>query len=178
MNDPRWEKPAPLGYAASADAAHFVAAPLLAAGALALLGVVAADHDKFRLPEAAMLVLTLALIALVASIQFGFQARQWLYSAADVTAWWGEQDLPEREEKLRRDQQADFERWRRHNHRAVTTYNGGVTLLATGVAMCLAPPVNASAAGSVTRWLACALAGLAALAELTYLLTQTSWMRK
>lgn len=73
-----------------------------------------------------MLLLTLALIALVASIQLGFQARQWLYSAADVTAWWSELDMPEREEKLRRDQNADFERWRRHINWAVATYNGGV----------------------------------------------------
>ena len=172
-NDPQWAKPAPLGYPASADAVHFVAAPLLAGGALALIGVIMADRDKFRLPEAAVLVLTLAVIALVTSVQLGFQARRWLYSGADVAAWWGPQDLPEREAKLRGDQQGDFARWQRRINHAVIAFNSGITLLAAGVALCLAPPVHASTSGSVALWIASVLTGLAALAELGYLLTQT-----
>ncbi|MFD2357647.1 hypothetical protein ACFSTC_62790 [Nonomuraea ferruginea] len=37
---PRWSKPAPLGYGHAADAAHFVAAPLLVAAGVAMIGVV------------------------------------------------------------------------------------------------------------------------------------------
>lgn len=165
---PQWAKPAPPGYGAAADAAHFVAAPLLAAGAIALLGVVAADADKFRTPSVALLMLTLAAVSLIASVQIGFHARALLYSAADVAAWWGEDDLAQRQDRLRRRQREDLELWRGKIFRAVMTYNVGVTLLATGVAFCLAPPATSETGSAVVRWIACGIAGLAALCELGY----------
>ncbi|MGV9821846.1 hypothetical protein [Nocardia xishanensis] len=168
---PQWAKPAPLGYGAAADAAQFVAAPLLASGSLALIGVVAADSDKFRWAAPAMLVLSLAAVGLIASIQFGFQSRALLYSGADLAAWWGEDDITRYRERLRRQQRADHERWRAMNFRAVTTYNVGVALLGFGVATCLAPMTSNTADGRV-RWVACALVAAAGLAEAIYALAK------
>jgi hypothetical protein len=174
MRDDRprdWARPAPLGYAASADAAHFVAAPLLAAGAVALVGVVAADTDKFRLPSVTLLVMTLATAALVASVQFGFHARAMLWSAADMAAWTGEEVSAQSLEQRRR-QRGDFEQWRRRIRRAVAAYNMGVTLLAAGVALCLVPPAHLSTGSTAVRWTACGIAALATLGEFTYAVTR------
>jgi hypothetical protein len=170
FQSPQWSKPSPLGYAAAADAAHFVAAPLLAAGAVALVGVVAADADKFRVPSVALLVLTSAFITLVGSVQLGFHARALLYSAADIADWWGEYDLsqPQREERLRKEQHNDLGRWRWKIYWAVTTYNLGVSFLAAGVALCLIPPVTHTPSGVAIRWIAFGLVGLATLGELAY----------
>ena len=162
---PRWAKPAPLGAGQAADAAHFVAAPLLAASCVAMIGVVGADGDEFRWPGQALLALALATMALVACIQYGFHARALLYSVGDLEAWWGRHDLAEREESLRRRQQEHFDRWKSKINRAVAAYNIGVTLLALGVALCLAPPEPADTTQTVFRWLACAAVSAGALGE-------------
>ncbi|WP_351234439.1 hypothetical protein [Streptomyces sp. NPDC002133] len=59
-----------LSYGRSIESVTSVAAPLLAAGAVAVLGVVAADDDKFRWPGPSILLLAMAAIALVACVQF------------------------------------------------------------------------------------------------------------
>jgi hypothetical protein len=169
---PPWAKPDPLAYGASADAAHFVAAPLLAAGAVALLGVVAADADKFRIPSVALLALTVATVLLVASVQFGFHARAVLYSASEVSDWWGEEAVAGDRDRRVAQQRADFDRWRFRIRRAVRAYNLGVTMLAVGVALSLVPPANLAAGPSAVRWVACGFAGLAALTEFAYTVTR------
>jgi hypothetical protein len=60
---PDWAKPTLLGYGSTSDAAHFVAAPLLAGACIATIGVLGADGDKFRWPGPAMLMLALAVVA-------------------------------------------------------------------------------------------------------------------
>jgi hypothetical protein len=172
---PRWGKPAPLGYGEAAAAAHFVAAPLLAAGAITLVGVVAADGDKFLLSGIALMVLSIAAITLIASVQFGFHARELLYSAADLEEWWGSEDLREREETLRDRQRRDFEQWKGKIGRAVTCYNIGVTLLAVGVALCLIPPEIVGGVNAVTRWIACGAVSTAALGELIWTVLSPRW---
>lgn len=165
---PDWAKPALLGYGHAADAAHFVAAPLLAAASVTLIGVVGADSDKFRLASITLLVLSMAAVVLVGSVQYGFHARALLYSAADVETWWGRDDLQRWEELLRARQRRHYERWKRKIGRAVTTYNIGVTLLGTGVALCLVPAASASSMSVTARWAACAVVGVATLGELVW----------
>jgi hypothetical protein len=119
-----------------------VAAPLLAGFSITAIAAVAASSDKFRWPGAALLTLTLAAVLLVASLQFGFNARQHLYSAADVVAWWAQEDMaqPGRSERLQREQHKDYISWGRWSSKARMAYNAGITVLAAGVAVVLAPP--------------------------------------
>ena len=167
---PRWAKPAPLGYGQAADAAHFVAAPLLASACVAMIGVIGADGEKFRWPGPALLALSLAGMSLVGSIQYGFHARALLYSAGDLEDWWGSEDLEGRKEALQKRQRDDYERWRATIEHAVATYNLGITLLGAGVTFCLAPPVDAVGAQMAFRWIACAAVAVGTLAELAWTL--------
>jgi hypothetical protein len=167
---PSWKKPAPLGYGAALDAMANIAAPLLAGFSITAIAAVAADSDKFRWPGAALLTLTLAVLLLVASLQFGFHARRYLYSGADVAAWWSPEDLaePGRSERLERDQHNDFDRWARESSKARGTYNAGIAVLAVGLALVLAPPHSAGSAQAILRWIAAAVAFAGAFGELAW----------
>lgn len=165
----------PLGYGQAADAAHFVAAPLLTSAAVALIGVIGADGDKFRWPGPALLGLALAAMALVGSVQYGFHARALLYSAADVADWWGEEYMTEHGDELRERQHEHFRQWQVKIGRAVLTYNLGTTLLGAGVAACLAPPVGAAAAMAVSRWIAFGAVAAGALGELGWAVCSPRW---
>lgn len=167
---PQWAKPAPLGYGQASDAAHFVAAPLLTSAAVALIGVIGADGDKFRWPGPALLALAMAAMALVGSVQYGFHARALLYSAADVAAWWGQEDLTGRRAELRQRQHEHFGQWQIKIGRAVLAYNLGTALLGAGVAACLAPPTSTTGPAALCRWLACAAVAAGALGELGWAL--------
>ncbi|MEV4835744.1 hypothetical protein AB0K05_14535 [Nonomuraea sp. NPDC049486] len=162
---PRWSKPAPLGYGHAADAAHFVAAPLLVAAGVAMIGVVGADREQFRWPGMTLLFLSIAMIVLVGSIQYGFQARALLYSAGDLEDWWGAADLERHEETLRSRQREEFRQWKIKIGKAVLLYNVGVAMLGAGLSLCVAPPADAGAGEAIPRWIACALVGAAAVAE-------------
>jgi len=168
MRPPQWAKPAPLGYAQAADAAHFVAAPLLAAAVAAMIGVVVADADKFRWPSVALLLLAGAGIALVASVQYGFHARALLYSPAELEEWWGRADFEKRKSWLRSRQKAHYGAWKTKIGRAVTAYNIGATLLGSAVAVCLAPAAAVQSGGAVVRWVAAGLVAVAAAGELAW----------
>lgn len=165
---PQWEKPAPLGYGHAADAAHFVAAPLLAAAGVAMIGVLGADGEKFRWPGAGLLFLSLAVLALVGSIQTGFHARALLYSAADLEAWWGREDLDRHQETLRDRQRAEFEEWTSKIHRAVTLYNLGIVLLGVGLCLCVVPLPGSDLSDAVPRWIAFVALASGAAAELVW----------
>jgi hypothetical protein len=167
---PSWNKPAPLGYGQALDAMTNIAAPLLAGFSITVIVAVAADSDKFRWPGAALLSLTLAAVLLVTSLQFGFYARRYLYSAADVSAWWTQEDLdePGRSERLQRDQRRDFDRWDRGSSKARAAYTVGIVMLALGLALVLVPPHSAEHSQAVLRWIAAAVAAAGALGYLAW----------
>lgn len=81
--------PKPLGLIRATETALFIAAPLLSAGALSLIGVVCADAEKIRLAGPTLLLLVMAVIALMLSIQLGYHARQWIYSYEEIQNWTG-----------------------------------------------------------------------------------------
>ncbi|MEV6378623.1 hypothetical protein AB0M31_04295 [Streptomyces sp. NPDC051773] len=165
MNTPfrtPWDKPSPPGYGAAIEAATNIAAPLLAGFSITTIGVVSADSDKFRWPSIALLLLTLAAILLVASLQLGFHARMHLYSKADLAAWWGEEtDL----EQLKEEQVADMESWRRIKGLARVAYNAGIVFLAVGISAALVPRSEEDSVNAALRWAACGLGLTAAALE-------------
>ncbi|MCI3275990.1 hypothetical protein [Streptomyces cylindrosporus] len=142
-----WQQPTPLGYGQGAKEAQFVAAPLLAAAALGLAGVVAAAKDKvFLLPGPTLLVLVLSAMALIYSIQLAYHARKFLYSQQDVLDWFGaeiiDNDLLWQE--LREAQSGDYKLWERYNNQANRLFNWGTVLLGFGVVAALAPGRDSS----------------------------------
>lgn len=162
-----WAKPEPLGYGQSADFAHFFAAPLLTAAAVVLIGVVlSTETDKIRYPGPVLLLLVLAVVALVTSVQSGFHARSRLYSAADVTAWHGEEDVRRNYEALQKRQRENCQEWKRVIECAVMAYNIGVALLGFGVALCLVPLGSAHTLNAVAQWMASGALAIAAAIEL------------
>ncbi|MFF7642345.1 hypothetical protein [Streptomyces canus] len=168
---PPWQSPTPLGYGQGAKEAQFVAAPLLAAAALGLAGVVAGAKDKlFLLSGPTLLVLVLSAMSLIFSIQLAYHARKFLYSRQDVYDWYeigssDEQAL----RKLRIGQFNDFRTWRKYNNRANSCFNTGSVLLAFGVAGALAPGDDSTQ--RVWRWCAAGIVLACAFGEIY-------WQRK
>jgi hypothetical protein len=167
---PRWAKPAPLGYAQAADAAHFISAPLLAAAGIGLIGVIGSAGDGFRWPGPALLAMSMAVISLVGSIQYGFHARQLLYSVTDAQEWWGEEDFAKWAETIREHQLIHFAEWRVKINRAVTAYNIGITLLGVGAALSAAPPRTLHGLDEATRWAAVVVFAAGTLGEFAWTL--------
>jgi hypothetical protein len=145
------------------DALGFVAAPLLAGAAIATIGVLGTDATKFRWPAPTMMVLTLAAVALLASIQVALRARRFLYNNDELRAWTPMPDEQDPEQVATRvevararalAQQRDFARWLWLSERASWAYQAGVVLLGLGLASLLAPPAGASVSDAVFRWIA------------------------
>jgi hypothetical protein len=165
-----WRKPAPLGYGSALDAVTNVAAPLLAGFNITVIATVAAASDRFRWPGFTTLILIISAMLLVASLQFGFHARQHLYSAADVADWWTPEDLEVqgRTDRLQREQHVHYARWERSSLRARIAYNAGIVTLAVGIALVLSPPYTVHRTEAGFRWAAAALAFAGAIAELVW----------
>lgn len=77
-----------------------------------------------------ILGLVIAAILLVGAVQCSFNARQYIWSAADVLTWWPdvEEDSP-REARLRAEQDLAFGRWRVWVKWARITYDIGILAL-------------------------------------------------
>ncbi|WP_320777112.1 hypothetical protein [Streptomyces sp. CRN 30] len=181
--------PRDVAYGRAIESVSTVAAPLLAGGAVAMLGVVAADDDRFRWPGPATLFLTLAAVALVACVQWGFRARTFLYVF--------EEGSPEADDDpslpvaarafLARRRETDLARWRRGTALAALCYNLGLVAIGTGVSLAAAPPADAVQAG--WRWAAFWVMSLATVAELLWVVlewgdaaaraaTRRRWLRR
>jgi len=144
-----------------------IAAPLLAGFSLTLVGVIAQSPTSFRWPGADLAVLVIPIALLVACVQFGFRARSYLYSAADVAAWRPDCNV-QFPDVLKRDQIDEFECWQVWEKRAGRAYNLAICVLAVGVALVVAPPANGQEAA--WRWLASAFAFTAGAAEALWIL--------
>ncbi len=142
-----------------------IAAPLLAGFSLTLVGVIASSPGSFRWPGTDILMLVIPAVLLVACVQFGFQARSYLYSAADIVAW--RPDFPY--ENALKDQQArHFKLWQKWERRAGGAYDLAICALAVGVALTVAPP-RYGAAEAGLRWSASLLALVAGAAEAAWI---------
>jgi hypothetical protein len=169
----------PLGRGSAVEGMTGIAAPLLAGFSLTLIGVIAQDPTRFRWPGQALVALVIAISLLIATVHFGFQARSYLYSAADVNDWRPDffstlQDL------MAEDQRRDYGKWESWDRRAGWAYDLAVCVLAAGIALVVAPPVFESPrhplAGSETdyRWAAFGLAITAGVAQLAWVVATRS----
>ncbi|MFC8662976.1 hypothetical protein [Streptomyces sp. NPDC057199] len=148
----RLQAPVPLGYGPASKEAHSVAAPLLTGAALALAGVVAGANDRvFRWPGISLLLLVATSIALIASIQLHYFARQYLYSRQEIHDWYEDGDKAQLK-KLYAWQGDDYGVWARFQNLAVHCFSTGIVLLGLGVSAALAPPDGGQQAS--WRWVA------------------------
>lgn len=98
------------------------------------------------------------------AVQLGYNARQYLWSAAEVREWWPDMvDNSDRETILREEQALAFARWNIWTTWMRITYNLGILALLSGLALAL-PPQRDTDVQSGWRWAAVGLvfAGCAA----------------
>jgi hypothetical protein len=129
-----------MGYGPAGAMALFVAAPLLTAAALGLAGVVGGADDEFAWPGPILLLLVVASLTLIASIQLSYHGRIYLYSYDDLVNWLSSEYVDTRKVELWQEQKADQAKWRKYNTAAVHCFNAGTVLLGLGVAAALVPP--------------------------------------
>ena len=173
---PKWSKPAPLGYGNAIDSVGSVASPLLAGFSLASVILVSDDAGNFRWPGAVMLALTIAAATLIGTVQCAYNARQYLWSAADVTSWWPDiENGSQREELLRHEQSKAFHRWEAWARWTRTTYDCGILALLVGLALAL-PPQHGAGAQESLRWVASGMAFAACAGEVSWIVTEY-WRR-
>lgn len=173
---PKWRKPAPLGYGSATDSVGSVAAPLLAGFSLASVIVVSDDATNFRWPGAVILALAIAAVMFIGSVQCAFNARQYLWSGAEVSDWWPEmKEGTELETLLRGEQSAAFHRWQAWTRWTRMTYNLGILALLAGLGLGLAPRQGSGVQESL-RWAAVGMA-FAACAGEAFWIAGTSWRR-
>lgn len=173
---PKWRKPAPLGYGSAIDSVGSVASPLLAGFSLASVIVVSDDATNFRWPGEVILALAVAAVMFIGSVQCAYNARQYLWSAADVSDWWPEmKEDSELEALLRAEQTEVFHRWEAWTSWTRLPYNCGILALLAGLGLGLAPPHDSGLQGSL-RWVAVSVA-FAACAGEAFWIVIVSWRR-
>ena len=130
-----WKGPFPFGYAAAADSAGSVAAPLLAGFSFTLVGLVIPSPERFRWPSLTLVFLVSAGVVFIAAVQAGFWARQFATTPDDIRLWRPNYTSGHMH-ALQRLHASGFMIWNARMNRA---YRAGITLLLIGVTLSLVP---------------------------------------
>lgn len=172
----KWRRPTPLGFGAAIEAMSTIAAPLLAGFSITLMGVISQAPEMIRWPGAAILALAFSSILLVACVQFGFRARTYLYSKTELEEWESTREYNDSEvEHLYVNHEEHFGEWERWSNWARRTYNAGIVLLGTAVAITVAPPEHhgdhpLTCAEMSLRWASSSILLTAAAAEAIWII--------
>jgi hypothetical protein len=139
LEAPKWDVPNPYGYAAAVDSMGSISSPLLAATSAALLALVISGQDKIRWPGLALLLLAVATLCFVMTVQLTFWAKQYVVTPAELRDWWPD----------RLDGEVGWEqRWHKKRHqawadRSLVAYNVGVLAFLAALPIMLIPPGKA-----------------------------------
>ncbi|MES5816538.1 hypothetical protein [Streptomyces sp. RG80] len=165
-------KPVKRGYDTATKDVFFIAAPLFTAASLSLAGVVAGAADKFLVAGLTLLLLVGSSLSLIAAIQMNYHARQYLFSAAELTqelktmpAWAADVHNTELARHVQKEHLPADHKYREIARRSVHCYNIGLLLLGLGVACALAP----RDCGEVARWVACGMVLAATIGEAVWI---------
>lgn len=163
--------PAPYGEAAGADAVSSVAAPLLAAGAITLAGVVLQEEKALRYPGIVLLMLTSAIFMLVTSVQCGAWARRYATTPGEMLQWWPDANTA-RIEILVKEQEFYSQRHMVWAWGSSLSFNSGILLLWGALIAALIP--NTDSLQQNWRWIAAGVAGVGMLVELLWIVPSSS----
>jgi hypothetical protein len=153
------------------DSVGTVASPLLAGFALASVVVISDDSGNFRWPGAGILALSVAAVLFLGALEASFNGRRYIWSPADVAAWWPEVQAGSVDEALlRAEQRQAFDRWSQWAGWARRLYNGALLALLAGLG-CVIPPPPSTHAETALRWGAAGVVAAAFIAELGWMLT-------
>jgi hypothetical protein len=164
-----WRVPrGPYGAAASLQAVGTVAAPLLAGFSLTLVGLILTSPDRVRWPDAALALLTAAVLFLITAVQAASWARRWEVTPVELLSWWPMFDeLPaEVQERIATKQHEHTARHRRWANVTRVAYDAGILCLLGALAVLLVPPVREEITS--LRGIAIALGVAGLLAEATW----------
>ncbi|MFG1904080.1 hypothetical protein [Micromonospora carbonacea] len=155
--------PNPYGAYTAAEGLGGIAAPLLAAAAVTLLGLVLQIEADLRWPSLSLLLLGAATVLMLRVVQCNARARGYAVTPGDALAWYPDADDPQRRQAVFRELERHRAAWRFWIGSARRQYNLGVLLLLLGT-MVLLVPAKATALTPV-RWLAIGVLGLGCAAE-------------
>ncbi|SEF57964.1 hypothetical protein SAMN04489712_101489 [Thermomonospora echinospora] len=151
------------GPARALESLSGIAAPLLAAAAVTVIGVIVQQPSSLAWPSLALTLLVLSAIALIAAVQLGFWARAHVVTPAELAEWWPMLKPEDRWRRVRETQWRAAAHYRRWDDATRYAYSAGIVLLWLGIGVALVPDDP-----SVYRWVPAVLAWLAALAEIIW----------
>ena len=160
----RWRPYRPYSYPNALDGMGTIAAPLLATVSIALLAVVLPSAQDFRLVNGVLLLLVLAAVAFIATVECSCIARQYVVTPSQLREWWP--DFDSRLTSLRREQRYYKDRFKLWSNRARSAYDAGLIALGLAVTILLVPP------GHINSWrvVAIALAAAAVVSEIAWII--------
>jgi hypothetical protein len=171
---PSWDPPAPFGQPESIQSLGGFAAPLLAGFSITFLTlVISADPVFARWPDATVLVLLLATLALITAVQTTVAARRWHVTPVEVAEWYPDkftegkvpEDLPTRNAIAQH--RANSQLWGEVTR---FTYNLGILCLLGAIAVALVPPGPIAGA----RWTVIAVAAVGFSGEFVWVVFATA----
>ena len=144
-----------------------IAAPLLAAGAITIFGVVVQAPDMLRSAGLVLLLLTIAAASLILCVQLGFHARHYFAMPDDVRNYVFDLDKQEQDELIERSLSYHYEKYYRFAGHARRAFGVGLIFLWSALAVAAWPPLTATAPGF--RCAAAAVCGAIAIGEVLWI---------
>lgn len=165
-----WVTPYLYGEAEALNNMGTIAAPLLAGFSLAAMAqTLTITKGQTRWPDAALLLLMLAAVLFVTTVQAMFWARGYLASPQQIKEWWPDADDTERMKLLRREQKLHAAGFRMWSNRARATYSVALLCLLAALTLLAVPP-ESHEQSPVLRWLAVAVGTAAFIAEAVWIM--------
>lgn len=161
--------PSPYGEHAALDQSGSVATPLMAGFALTMATIVIASPQPFRWSNPVLLMLTLAIVSLVMSVQAAQSTRAFLVRPDEIALWWPHMTAEQRKSRI--SEAVEHHRSRhRWSLRQRWTYRVGVLALLTGLTLALVPPEPGKGDDAISwvRWGAVAVGAVGVVVELAW----------
>lgn len=162
-----WSVPVPYGEPAAIEGMGLVASPLLAGFSLALVVLVIDKYSELRFPDWALLLLVLAAVLLIMSVQFTFSARSYSITPDQLKEWWPDLTDSTRWEQQRGVQWRYNDRFRMWAGRARRSYNAAIMVLLIAISVVLVPKKELPI--TRPRWIAIAIPVAGVLFELFWM---------
>lgn len=159
--------PSPYGLLGVAEAWGGVATPVLAGFSASMIPLTLQLGETIRWYEAAVLLLTIAAMAFLGSLQAFQWARMYASTPTEALSWWQDGDTADRRQAVRSELRQDRARFTIWYRRAIFSYSLGVLSLLCGIGTTLIPATRAS----ILRWCTIAVVAVALVIEVGWLIT-------